>query len=580
MIERGRFEMKNLKLRTKLFVAFGTVAIVFAIALVLAILSMGDLENSTDRFYNEHYNNTVAQLDLEKSNEEVSKHILFAIATTDESKRSKALDQIEESVTHITTDINALNKSFKNEQLLQAFNSKYAPLMDKQETILGYLRAGDTAQAFAYYESTYRPAIDDAIVTFAAMDSYTLEQAKQLHSTAIRTSKIAVVIIVVFSIISILLAIYFAFRISGLIVTPLRSIGDNFKKLTNGDLNFDIDYVSRDEIGELADDMRFTSTELSRIINEIKTSVGELANKNFSIHPSMTFPGEFAEIEVYMVKLIDEVSKIMEEIKISAGQVTSGSEQVSAGSQALAQGATEQASSVQELSASIEEIAQKVAENAENAENADKMVKATGVMVVKSTSEMSQLLKAIQDIQQSSTDIEKIIKTIDDLAFQTKILALNAAVEAARAGQAGKGFAVVAEEVGNLAKKSAEAAKHTTTLIEASLEAVDRGTKIADITSGALEEVSANTKQVLDVVTDIAKSSGEQSKNIEQISLGITQISAVVQNNSATSEESAAASEELSGQANMMNSLISQFKLLNDVEYDSHSQTDSYPFTY
>ena len=228
---------------------------------------------------------------------------------------------------------------------------------------------------------------------------------------------------------------------------------------------------------------------------------------------------------------------------------------------ALSQGATEQASSIEELTASIEQVSTQTKINAENASKANGMAEQAKNYAVTGNEQMKEMLKAMDEINESSNNINKIIKVIDDIAFQTNILALNAAVEAARAGQHGKGFAVVAEEVRTLAGRSANAAKETTALIEDSIKKSGEGTRIAKETAEALAKIFNEVNAVSGLVGDINNASNEQAAAIAQINQGIMQVSQVVQENSATSEESAAASEELSGQAEILYDLISQFKL-------------------
>lgn len=227
----------------------------------------------------------------------------------------------------------------------------------------------------------------------------------------------------------------------------------------------------------------------------------------------------------------------------------------------LSQGATEQASSIEELTASVEQISVQTRENAQNAENAKDMTTETYSFAVQGNEQMTDMLEAMKDINESSSNISKIIKVIDDIAFQTNILALNAAVEAARAGQHGKGFAVVAEEVRNLAARSANAAKETTVMIEGSIEKVEGGTKIANETSQALTKIVEGVSKATELVAQIAVASNEQALGIEQVNQGLVQISDVVQTTSATAEETAAASEELSGQSDMLKSQVATFKL-------------------
>ena len=375
-----------------------------------------------------------------------------------------------------------------------------------------------------------------------------------------------VIMCAVFSIVGLMILIAISFFLIKRALNPLLGIALAGKAVAEGNFDVKVSYDRQDEIGDLAAAIQSVMQHVQEIISDLSDKLSELAKGNFrvSLENTEQYPGAYLPLLNSLQEISNDLNKTMAEIKTSAREVNAGAEQVSSGAQGLSQGATEQASSIEELSATVNDISEHIKRTAENTRLANTEAQNAGKEVSHSDKQMQQMKAAMENINQKSGEISKIIKTIDDIAFQTNILALNAAIEAARAGVAGKGFAVVADEVGNLAQKSANAAKDTTMLIEETLQAVEQGTVLADSTAESLQRVVTGAGKVTELVNQIAEASVEQSRAVEQVSTGIDQISSVVQSNTATAEESAAASEELSGQANILNELVGRFQLKED----------------
>lgn len=384
-------------------------------------------------------------------------------------------------------------------------------------------------------------------------------------------------ILILLCIFTIIIGALITYFVSGSIVKPIKKITVAAQRIADGYFDVELSVNSRDEVGQLATAFNLTIKMLENYqgyIDEMADALMHISQGNLNIQLDRDYVGEFKKLKDNMRALLDNFNTTLMEINQSADQVANGSEQVASGSQALSEGATEQASSVEELSATITEITVQIKENAENAKLANDRAVFAGKELTNSNDQMKEMVTAMEQITVKSSEISKIIKIIDDIAFQTNILALNAAVEAARAGVAGKGFAVVADEVRNLAGKSAEAAKSTTSLIDETLQAVENGSGLASKTASSLESSAQVTNDAVTLIDKIALASNEQAASIAQVNQGVEQISAVIQTNAATAEESAAASEELSSQSNLLKSLISNFKLRGSNVSQNEPQLD------
>ncbi|MCL1998951.1 MAG: methyl-accepting chemotaxis protein [Turicibacter sp.] len=342
---------------------------------------------------------------------------------------------------------------------------------------------------------------------------------------------------------------------------PITEIRDIMGHLIEGIFNKKVEGNYSGDFAIIKEGVNGTVDALNGYIKDITTSLAQIAAGDLTHNISSEYVGDFKAIKESINDIVTRLHKTISEINSASFQLLTGVSEISSSAMDLASGATEQAGSIEELSASVDLIKEQTSQNADNAENANGLSAKSSENAMEGNAAMRQMLEAMLQIKESSNNISRIIKVIQDISFQTNLLSLNAAVEAARAGEHGKGFNVVAEEVRSLANRSQQAASETTTLIEDSISRVEIGSDIAETTAESLELIMSNASEVLDIINNITISSREQSDAIAQVSLGLSQISQVVQSNSAVSEQTAAAAEELNSQATLLQQMVSYFKL-------------------
>ncbi|MCL2034886.1 MAG: methyl-accepting chemotaxis protein [Oscillospiraceae bacterium] len=560
--------MKNMKVAKKLLVGFLIVALLCAVVGVVGIIGMLQINNSINNMY---YAQTAPMQDMAKALEyqqRIRVGVRNAVLNTgdavalveDETTLIDREAQFEQFMANYYETITDPKAKQLIDDAMVRYEKEFKPVIS--EVLAGAKEGRSTSELM----STLGKATDasnmvvDNLTEAMDMKVAAAQNAYQASAVLFRTLLILIIIVIIIAVaVSMILAIY----ISGLISKPLKALSSFMGKAgSTGDITLrpedksviDLYAKSKDEIGQA---ISGSSTFVEHVTN-IAEDLQRVANGDLTANIKPLSSDDVMGNS--LSNLLNNLNNMFKDINSASDQVSTGSVQIADGAQLLAQGATEQSATVEQLSASIVQISEQTKNNAGVANEAKDLGENIKVSAEQGNRQMEQMMVAVQEINESSKSIGKVIKIIDDIAFQTNILALNAAVEAARAGQHGKGFAVVADEVRSLAAKSAEAAKNTNELIESSIKKAEQGAAISAETASSLEQIVQGIIKTSELVSDISKSSDEQSIAINQISDAIGQVSQVVQQNSATAEESAAASEEMSGQATLLQQLIAQFK--------------------
>lgn len=509
----------NLKIANKLIIAFLGVALITGLVGIVGIFNIYKLAQEDTALF-EDYTVPIEKMGniqeiYERSRIEIRDAILDKDPARQAANLSKAAGKITEMKTE-TAQMGTMMTTAEGQKLQNTLAGTINEYEGYSKRLIAMIQGGQYDQASQLMATEGMHYADVFDKTLNDMDQLKFDSAKQKSQINKQSADRAILVMALFILFGVGVAGVLGVLIARSISRPIRKLVDGAGLMADGDLNAAVAIENQDEIGELA-----------RAFNN----------------------------------MADHINQALLSIHKAANEVDAGAQQISASGEILAQGSTEQASSIEEITATIEQVATHTKQNAANANHANELAISCREQAKQGNQQMQGMLEAMQEINEASISISKIIKVIDEIAFQTNILALNAAVEAARAGQHGKGFAVVAEEVRNLAARSANAAKETTTMIEGSIQKVDRGTQIANDTAKALEEIVEAVAKTATLVDDIAGASNEQATAITQVNQAIAQVSQVVQTNSSTAEESASASEELASQADILKSNVDKFKL-------------------
>ena len=558
-------KIRNMKLKFRLLLSYAMVIAICLSASIAALFMLNRIGDNLSSFYRNNYTVTINVWLAKREMQAARGDILNAILESDVEESAEYIDKAKESLRNMRATFPVIRNSFKGDiAMVDRVDKRLQEAIVYRDKVFALVETGKTDEAYEVMKSSYIPVLNqmaDLLQQIADVAAHNAQDMVKEGEYAQASAITVIMIIMTFSIVSAaLLGIY----ISNSIRKPVKEIEDAAQQLANGQLDgVCVSYTSRDELGKMSDSIRDLISYQKTIIEDISDILGDMSEGNFKVQSNVNeyYMGHYDRILVSMWGLRDKLSDTLWRISQSARQVANGSEQVSSGAQILAIGAEEQADSIEKLAIAVNEISEQVRVTKENADKARNQTDRAGAQVSEINQQMQEMISAMNIISERSDEIYKIVKTIQDIAFETNLLALNASVEAARVGELGTGFAVIAREIRSLADKTAMASKNTTALIKESVAAVKNGEKVAHTAADSLLQVIECTKQVIFMVDRIASATENQHKSISNITAEVRQVSDVVQNNASISEELAAASEELSTQTQMLDHMIGQFQL-------------------
>ena len=554
--------MKNWKVSKKLIISYAFVLILLVIIIAVSIGNLISIRARVEAFYNGPFKVLNAANTVNSSFEAMQKSVFRAISNTNPVIAEQALEDSKVYAGKIQEQIPIIQKDFLGDQaIVERLRAALDELAPQREHVLELALQNQKEEAAAYMEANNIKTIHKAQAELDELIDTADRKADELIVSLRSEQMEFIVMLSVLGTASVLISILFGIYITRSITRPIKELETAARQMEQGQLKVDVTYRSKDELGSLSNSMRQMSEKISYYMDEISRAMQQLADGNLDIPGCDGFQGDFLPVQEALFIVIDSLNETMAEINTFSDQVASGSDQVAGGAQVLSQGVIAQAGSVEELASTMSEISRQVNENAETSQAVKTAAGEMGTNILACNQQMQEMKAAMGEINSCSTQIRKIIKTINEIASKTNILALNAAVEAARVGAESKGFSVVAQEVRGLAGKSSAASKSTEALIEQTLAAVAHGTKLAEETAASLMNIVGGTDDMVSKINQIAEATQKQAEATEMVAIGIGQISDIVQTNSATAEESAAASEELYGESQLLKSKISRFKL-------------------